>query len=154
MAADAFGPVTLDIEGHEWGPKLSYARAAGVAWHTQDRRWRATINVIVRIGTIEQRPLGSFVKEVDAALVYDQSAREYHKDESKLNFPDLSDPPQMASSEQVRPVEGSSVACYNCPLTKSLRVTCEVCSPAAAVVTSAVAGHLMRLSRPATRPVR
>jgi hypothetical protein len=39
------------------------------------------------------------VKEVDAALAYDQAAREYHKAKAQLNFPDWPPQPQGASSE-------------------------------------------------------
>jgi hypothetical protein len=35
---------------------------------------------------------------VDAALAYDQAAREYHKDKAQLNFPDLPPQPQVGWS--------------------------------------------------------
>jgi hypothetical protein len=48
------------------------------------------------------RYLGSFVNEVDAALAYDQAAREHHKDKAKLNFPDLPPQPQAALNKTPR----------------------------------------------------
>jgi hypothetical protein len=39
---------------------------------------------------------------VDAALAYDQAAREHHKDKAKLNFPDLPPQPQAAVIETPR----------------------------------------------------
>jgi hypothetical protein len=42
------------------------------------------------------------VNEVDAALAYDQAAREHHKDKAKLNFPDLPPQPQAALSKTPR----------------------------------------------------
>jgi hypothetical protein len=73
--------------------------AAGVSWNQQEKRWRATLNVICGGGTVEKRHLGAFEKEVDAALAYDQAAREYHGDASKLNFPHLPPQPQMVLSK-------------------------------------------------------
>jgi hypothetical protein len=44
--------------------------------------------------------LGSFVNAVDAALAYDQAAREYHRNKAKLNFPEPTpSQPQGASSQ-------------------------------------------------------
>jgi hypothetical protein len=42
------------------------------------------------------------VNEVDAALAYDQAAREHHGDKAQLNFPDLPPQPQAASSKATR----------------------------------------------------
>jgi hypothetical protein len=50
----------------------------------------------------KSRHLGSFVNEVEAALAYDQAAREHHKDKAKLNFPDGSSQPQAAFTEMPR----------------------------------------------------
>jgi hypothetical protein len=75
-----------------WGPETGGARAAGVCWHSQNKKWAAQITADTGDGESKHRHLGSFVKEVDAALAYDQAAREYHKDKAKLNFPDLPPP--------------------------------------------------------------
>jgi hypothetical protein len=50
-------------------------------------------------GESKQRHLGTFSKEVDAALAYDQAASEYLGDEAKLNFPDQKPQPQLPSSQ-------------------------------------------------------
>jgi hypothetical protein len=75
------------------------ARAAGVCWHRQNKRWIATISVSTGNGESKLRYLGSFVNEVEAALAYDQAAREHHKDKAKLNFPGLPPQPQAASNK-------------------------------------------------------
>jgi hypothetical protein len=54
-------------------------------------------------GKSKKRHLGCFVNEVDAALAYDQAAREYHGDKAKPNFPDLPPQPQVASSQSPTP---------------------------------------------------
>jgi hypothetical protein len=46
--------------------------------------------------------LGNFLKEVDAALAYDQAAREHHREKAQLNFPDLPPQPQAALSQTPR----------------------------------------------------
>jgi hypothetical protein len=48
---------------------------------------------------VKRRHLGTYVNEVDAALAYDQAAREYHKDKAQLNFPHLPPQPQVALSK-------------------------------------------------------
>jgi hypothetical protein len=97
------------------GPSQCGARIAGVSWNAQEKRWRAFIYANAGDGESKARCLRSFVNEVDAALAYDQSAREYHKDKAKLNFPDLPPQPQGGSvemspkwtrDEQVRPSKG------------------------------------------------
>jgi hypothetical protein len=57
-------------------------------------------------GKSKQRHLGSFVNEVEAALAYDQAARDHHKDKAQLNFPDL--PPQPHAALSKTPRETSS----------------------------------------------
>jgi hypothetical protein len=80
---------------------LSGARAAGVCWDGQNKAWQAAI-VVAGEGGSQLRHLGWFVNEVDAALAYDQAAREYHGDQAHLNFPDLPPQPQTASSKTPR----------------------------------------------------
>jgi hypothetical protein len=72
--------------------------AAGVSWNSYDKRWRARIRADAGDGKRKKRHLGSFANEVDAALAYDQAAREHHEDNAKLNFPEAPPQPQMASS--------------------------------------------------------
>jgi hypothetical protein len=74
-------------------PQRGGARAAGVHWDSSHKKWIAKINAIAGDGKSKSRKLGSFVSQVDAALAYDQAAREHHKDKAQLNFPDL--PPQL-----------------------------------------------------------
>jgi hypothetical protein len=92
------------------GPETSGARAAGVSWNSQARKWVVQIQADTGDGKSKNRNLGLFVNEVDAALAYDHAAREYHKDKAKLNFPDLpplhTDAPKRARGEQVRLSEG------------------------------------------------
>jgi hypothetical protein len=64
--------------------------------------WQASIYVDAGDGKRKKRSLGSFVFEVEAALAYDQAAREHHKDKAQLNFPDLPPQPQAASSKTPR----------------------------------------------------
>jgi hypothetical protein len=72
----------------------SGVRCAGVNWISHSKKWRAEIYADTGDGKSKKRHLGSFVKEVDAALAYDQAAREHHKDKAQLNFPDLPPQPQ------------------------------------------------------------
>jgi hypothetical protein len=75
---------------------------SGVSWIANDKKWRAEIRVATDDGKSKRTYLGQFVKEADAALAYDQAAREHHKDKAQLNFPDLPPQPQAASSKTVR----------------------------------------------------
>jgi hypothetical protein len=84
--------------------------AAGVyrdRWH---KEWRAATLTIAGNGQTKLRYLGSFVNEVNAALVYDQAAREHHGDQTQLNFPDLPPQPQellfKAPHKRVRLTQG------------------------------------------------
>jgi hypothetical protein len=51
-------------------------------------------------GQQKTESLGDFVHEVDAALAYDQAAREHHGDNAQLNFPDLPPQPQVVYSPE------------------------------------------------------
>jgi hypothetical protein len=48
------------------------------------------------------------LNEVEAALAYDQAAREHHKDKAKLNFPDLPPQPQVQWASSRTPREAGS----------------------------------------------
>jgi hypothetical protein len=80
--------------------------AAGVSWKSQNKRWEATIYTHAGDGKRKKRYLGYFLDEAEAALAYDQAAREHHKDKAKLNFPDL--PPQPQAALRKTPRQGSS----------------------------------------------
>jgi hypothetical protein len=89
-------------------PEMSGARAAGVCWDDHNKAWRAAIVTDAGGGEGKERFLGSFVNEVDAALAYDQAAREHRKDKAELNFPE--GPPALppaAFSEAPRPQASS-----------------------------------------------
>jgi hypothetical protein len=89
---------------------MSGAWAAGVSWDNHEKRWRATIHVIAGDGdgTSKPRHLGAFIKEVEAALAYDQAAREHDADESKLNFPYLRPQPQEGLRQTPSQYRGKS----------------------------------------------
>jgi hypothetical protein len=72
-----------------WGPQMSLsgAWAAGVFWNNHDKAWRAAIHADAGDDKSLQMCLGCFVNEVDAALAYDQAAREYHKDKAQAQLP-------------------------------------------------------------------
>jgi hypothetical protein len=91
--------------------------AAGVYWDGGAERWWAAIRISAGGDQSKStmRHLGTFVNEVDAALAYDQAAREHHGKKAMLKFPHLPPvPPQGPSSaaptkrtrgEQVRPIQ-------------------------------------------------
>jgi hypothetical protein len=81
---------------------MSEGRAAGVSSNSRDKNWMARIRVDAGDGKRKKRDLGSFVNEVDAALAYDQAAREHHGGKAKLNFPDLTPEPQAALNKTLR----------------------------------------------------
>jgi hypothetical protein len=83
-------------------PQRGGARYAGVHWDSHGKKWRAGIHADAGDGKSKKRSLGSFVKEVDAALTYDQAARDHYGKEAKLNFPDLPPQPQMAWNKTPR----------------------------------------------------
>jgi hypothetical protein len=60
------------------------------------------LDATVDDGKSKKRHLGTFLNEKDAALAYDQAAREYHGDKAKLNFPDLPSQPQVAWNKTPR----------------------------------------------------
>jgi hypothetical protein len=128
----------------QWGPNRSGARAAGVSWDSHAKRWKGVIKAEAGDGESKQRHLGCFVNEGDAALAYDQAAREHHGDKAKLNFPDLPPRPQAASSKvprkatsQYRGKGGALEPCLVCLpgdawLAMSIRawMPLDVCGPA------------------------
>jgi hypothetical protein len=82
---------------------------AGVHWDNSKTRWRAQINVPAGDGKRKTRHLGTFENELDAALAYDQAAREHRCDKAKVNFPDLPPQPQAASSHEPCPTPQPSL---------------------------------------------
>lgn len=64
----------------------------GVHWNKEKRLWRAELNLTVTPGRRGRRGkgvrlhLGSFLVEEDAALCYDQIAREWYGQYARLNF--------------------------------------------------------------------
>lgn len=66
----------------------------GVSFHSTKRKWEARLNLTVTPGRKGQRGkairlfLGQFDIEVDAALCYDQVAREWYGPYARLNFPE------------------------------------------------------------------
>jgi hypothetical protein len=105
------------------------AGAAGVSWSRQEKAWRARINFSTGDGERQQRQLGGFANEVEAALAYDQAAREHHGNKAQLNFPEPTPlqsqgPTKRVRREQVRPNEvqqGRLIARATIPF---LSVTC------------------------------
>jgi hypothetical protein len=94
----------------------------GVYWHAEEKQWLAVISSGTKL-----MHLGSFVDEVDAALAYDQAARENHKGEAKLNFPptrplELQGGPSKAPLKRAAPQSGSW------PDSDTLRMAAEVAS--------------------------
>jgi hypothetical protein len=85
-----------------WGPQRTGVGVAGVHWGSRAKRWIPTIRVHAGDGKSKTISLGGFVNEVDAALAYDQAAREYRGDKAQLNFPDLPPQPRVASSKTPR----------------------------------------------------
>jgi hypothetical protein len=81
---------------------MSGGRGAGVCWDSSDKKWRAYIRADTSDCKSKQWKLGLFLNEVDAALAYDQAAREHHRGEAKLNFPDLPPQPRVAVNETPR----------------------------------------------------
>jgi hypothetical protein len=69
---------------------------SGVSWDSRRKRWTAHVRVDGGDGKRKTRCLGSFVDEVDAAMAYDQAAREHHGNKARLNFPDRPPQPQAA----------------------------------------------------------
>jgi hypothetical protein len=87
---------------------MSGPGAAGICWDGENRTWRAAIHTDGGEGESKLRHLGTFLNELNAALAYDQVAREHHGDEAELNFPEgppalppaaLSEAPRQASSQ-------------------------------------------------------
>lgn len=61
----------------------SRSRYRGVSWKAREGSWRAQIS----IGKQRSRFLGQWPTEEDAALAYDQAAREQYGEYARLNFP-------------------------------------------------------------------
>ena len=58
----------------------------GVSWNSRQKGWKAGI-----VTNGKRTHLGYFTDEIDAALAYDQAAREQHGEYGVLNFPDVHD---------------------------------------------------------------
>lgn len=61
----------------------SASKYRGVSWRPKESSWRAQISV----GGQRSRFLGQWATEEDAALAYDQAAREQYGKYARLNFP-------------------------------------------------------------------
>jgi hypothetical protein len=85
---------------------MSGARAAGVSWNSRSKGWIAQIKADRGAGKSKQRHLGNFLNEVEAALAYDQAAREHHGDKAKLNFPE--GPPLLAEGVSSEPSQAEA----------------------------------------------
>lgn len=77
------GNLIYRIAGRRRAARRSEYR--GVSWHPRDKRWMARF---------AGKYLGSFPEELDAALAYDEAARDYYgagakRLEKVLNFPDV-----------------------------------------------------------------
>lgn len=63
----------------------SRSKYRGVSWKEREGSWRAQIS----IGGQRSRFLGQWPTEEDAALAYDQAAREQYGEYARLNFPGI-----------------------------------------------------------------
>lgn len=61
-------------------PKNNTSGYKGVSWHTQNRNWRASINLAGKFIS-----LGSFSTKEDAAKAYNEGALKYHGEFARLN---------------------------------------------------------------------
>jgi hypothetical protein len=114
--------------------RVCHGSAAGVYWDDGKDKWASSLSTSGGGGRAVH--LGWFVDEVEAALAYDQAARENHKKEAKLNFPDSSSlqhqgTTKRARGEKVRPHEGQQgspgTQGHDPSLTSPLRVIFDVC---------------------------
>jgi hypothetical protein len=79
-------PATASQNTHNQGPRKGTSKYKGVCWHKDTNNWQVGITCSRR-----QHYLGRFDSEQDAALAYDQAARELHGEFAWLNaqhFPD------------------------------------------------------------------
>jgi hypothetical protein len=82
------------------------SRFKGVSWNSRDEVWQAQI----RVDNLN-RVLGYFDDEEDAALAYDDAAREVWGAEARVNFPRAGELPSAAAP--VNPAELSKDAAYS-----------------------------------------
>lgn len=81
----------------------SRSKYRGVSWKAREGSWRAQIS----IGGQRSRFLGQWPTEEDAALAYDQAAREQYGEYARLNFPGMPpSEPHRYKTREVRRVLG------------------------------------------------
>lgn len=74
----------------------------GVSWHKRGEKWTAMIH-----GGGRARYLGLYVREEEAALAYDDAARELFGEHARLNFPDGVDAWLEAQAEHIDHAEAA-----------------------------------------------
>lgn len=76
-------PCSYSFNGANSPTKCGSSKFRGVSWSSKDRVWRSQITVNYR-----HRNIGSFNSERDAAMAYDEAAKEAFGDFAALNFMD------------------------------------------------------------------